>query len=61
MFAFLLPEIVIEVACMRVETFCSRGLSVASIAESDKLSPNKRAFEAIMNCSARLYSSKGLP
>ena len=61
MFAFLLPEIVIEVAYMTVEAFCSRGLSVASIAESAKSSPNRRAFEAIMYCFTRSYSTKGLP
>ena len=61
MFAFLLPEIVIEVAYMTVEAFCSRGLSVASIAESAKSSPNRRAFEAIMNCSARSYRTNCLP
>ena len=58
MFAFLLPEIVIEVAYMTVEAFCSRGLSVASIAESTKSSPNRRASEAIMNCSAQSYSTR---
>ena len=42
MFAFLLPYIVIEVAYMTAEEFCARGLSVASIAESAKLSPNGR-------------------
>ena len=36
MFAFFLPEIVTEVAYMRAEAFCSRGSSVASIAESAK-------------------------
>ena len=36
MFAFLLPEVVIEVAYMTVEAFCSRGLSVASVAENAK-------------------------
>ena len=41
MFAFLPPEIVIEMAYMTVEAFCSRGLSVASIAESAKSSPNR--------------------
>ena len=28
------------------------------MAESAVLSPNRRAFEAIMNCSAQLYSTK---
>ena len=50
---FLQPEIVIGVASMTVEAFCSRGLSVSSITESAKSSPNRRAFESIMNCSAR--------
>ena len=58
MFAFLLPEIVIEVACMTAEAFCSRGSSVVSIAESAKLSPNRRAFEAIVNFSAQSYSTR---
>ena len=61
MFAFLLPEIVIEVAYMTVEAFSSRELPVASIAGSAKSSPNRRAFEAIINCSARSYSTKGVP
>ena len=61
MFAFLLPEIVIEVAYMTVDAFCSRGLSIVSFAESTKSSSNRRAFEAIMNCYARSYSTKGLP
>ena len=39
MFALLLPEIVIEVAYMTVESFFSRGVSVESIAESAKSSP----------------------
>ena len=43
MFAFLLPEIVIEVAYMTVEAFFSLGLSVASIAESVNWSPNRRS------------------
>ena len=57
MFAFLLPEIVIEVAYMTAETFCSRGSSVVSIAKSAKLSSNRRAFEATINFSARSYSN----
>ena len=36
MFAFLLPNIVIEMAYLTAEAFCSRGSSVASIAESAK-------------------------
>ena len=36
MFAFLLPKIVIEMAYLTAEAFCSRGSSVASIAESAK-------------------------
>ena len=58
MFAFLLPEIVIEVAYMTGERVCSRGSSVASIAESAKWSPNRRAFEAIINCSAQSHSTR---
>ena len=61
MFTFLVPQSVIEVAFMTVEAFCSWGLSVASIAESAKSSPNRRAFEASMNCFARSRSTKGLP
>ena len=34
MFTFFLPEVVIEVAYMTVEAFCSRGLSVVNITES---------------------------
>ena len=37
---------------------CSRGSSVASIAESAKSSPNRQAFETIMNCSAQSYSTR---
>ena len=58
MFACLLPEIVIEAAFMTVEAFLFSGSSVASIAESAKSSPNRRAFEAIMNCSAQSYSTR---
>ena len=58
MFEFLLPGIVIEVAYMTVQAFCSKGSSVASIAESAKLSPNRRAFEAITNFSAQWYSTR---
>ena len=43
----MLPEIVIEVAYMTVEAFCSRGSAVASIAESAKPSPNRQAFEEL--------------
>ena len=31
---------------------------MASIAESAESSPNRRAFEAIMNCSAQVYSTR---
>ena len=58
MFAFLLPEFVIEVTYMAVERFCSRGSLVASIAESAKSSPNRQSFETIMNCSAQSYSTR---
>ena len=58
MFALLLLEIGIEVAYMTAEVFCSRGSSVASIAESAKLSWNRRALEAIINFSAQLYSTR---
>ena len=58
MFAFLLLEIVIEVVYMTAEAFCSRRLSVASIAESANLSLKRRAFEAIINFSAQLYSTR---
>ena len=57
-FAFLLQEIVIEVAYMTAEAFFSRGSSVASIAESAKLSPNRRAFEDIINFAAQSYSTR---
>ena len=58
MFALLLLEIVIEVAYMTAEVFCSRGSSAASIADSVKLSWNRRAFEAIIIVSALLYSTR---
>ena len=57
MFAFLLPEIANEGAYMMVEEFCSRGSSVATIAERAKSSPNRRTFEAIINFSAQSYST----
>ena len=41
---------------MTAEAFFSQGLSVASIAESAKSAPKRRAFEAITNCSAQMYS-----
>ena len=56
MLAILLPEVVVEVAHLTVEAFLLSGSSVATIAESAKSTPNRRAFEAIMNCSAPLYS-----
>ena len=31
---------------------------MASIAKTARSSPNRRAFEAIMNCSAKLYSTR---
>ena len=58
MFKFLLPGFMIEVAYLMAEEFCSRGSSVASIAEIAKASPSRRAFEAIMNCSAQVYSTR---
>ena len=38
--------------------FCSRGFFVARMAESAVSSPNRRTFEAIMNCSTQLYSTR---
>ena len=38
--------------------FGSRGSPVASIAESANSSSNSRAFEAIKNCSAQVYSTR---
>ena len=59
MFAFLLPEIVLEVAYMTVEVFLHSGIvSSKYFAESAKSSPIRRAFEAIMNCSAQSYSTR---
>ena len=55
MLAIFLPEIVVKVAHLTVEAFFLSGSSVATIAESVKSLPNRRAFEAIMNCSAHLY------
>ena len=55
MLATFLPEVVVEVVHLTVEASLVSGPSVASIAESAKSSPNRRAFEAIMNCSV-LYS-----
>ena len=55
MLAIFLPEIVVKVAHLTVEAFFLSGSSVAKIAESVKSLPNRRAFEAIMNCSAHLY------
>ena len=56
MLAILLPEVVVEVAHLTVEAFWLSGPSVATIAESAKSTPNRQAFEAIMNCSAPLCS-----
>ena len=55
MLAILLPEIVVKVAHLTVEAFFLSGSSVARLAEGVKSLPNRRAFEAIMNCSAHLY------
>ena len=33
---------------------------MASIAKTGKSSPNRRAFEAIMNCSAQSYSTRDI-
>ena len=33
---------------------------MASIAKTAKSSPNRRAFEAIMNCSAQSYSTRDI-
>ena len=57
MFAFLLPKIVIEMAYLTAEAFCSRGSSVASIAESAK-SRQIGELEAITNNSEQLYSTR---
>ena len=38
--------------------FCSRGSFVARMAESTVSSPNRRAFEAILNCSTQSYSTR---
>ena len=38
--------------------FCSPGSFEARMAESAVSSPNRRAFEAIMDCSAQLYSAR---
>ena len=48
----------IEVAYLTAEMFVLSGSSVASIAESAESSPNRRAFEATMNCSVQLYSTR---
>ena len=56
MLAILLPEVVVEVAHLTAEAFLLSGPSVATIAESAKSTPNRRASDAIMNCSAPLYS-----
>ena len=50
-FAFLLPGFVIEVAYLT---------AVASFAESAGSSPISRAFEAIKNCSAKVYSTRSI-
>ena len=55
MLAIVLPEIVVKVAHLTIESFFLSGSSVARIAESVKSLPNRRAFVAIMNCSAHLY------
>ena len=48
-FAIFLPEIVAKVTHLAVEVFVLSGPSVARIAESVKLSPNRLASEAITN------------
>ena len=48
----------IKVAYMTAEAFCFRESLVASIAESAKLSPNRRAFEAIITFSTQSYSTR---
>ena len=53
-----LPKLVVKVTHAMVEAFCSRGSSEARMAESAVSSPNRRAFEAIMNCSAQVYSTR---
>ena len=46
----------IEVAYLTAEAFLLSG--IASIAEGAKSSPNRRAFEAMMNCSAEVYPTR---
>ena len=60
MFAIALPEVVVKVAHLTVEAFVLSGSSVARIAGSAKSSPNRRALEAIMNCSVLLYSTRSI-
>ena len=54
MLAMVSPEVVVEVAQLTVKAVLLSGPSVAKIAGSAKSSPNRRTFEAIMNCSAPL-------
>ena len=54
MLAMFSPEVVVEVAQLTVKAVLLSGPSVAKIAESAKSSPNRRTFEATMNCSAPL-------
>ena len=58
MLAIFLPEVGVKVTHLTVEAFVLLGSSVARIAESAESSPNRPTFEAIMNCSARLFSTR---
>ena len=48
----------VKVTHLTAEAFWSEGSFEARMAESAVSSPNRRAFEAIMNCSAQLYSTR---
>ena len=54
----VLPEVVVKVVHLMVEAFLLSGSWARRIAESAKSSPNRRAFEAIMICSAKNYSTR---
>ena len=58
MFAFLLPEIVIGVAYVTVEAFFLSGIVSGKYCQTAKSSPNRRAFEALMNCYAQSYLTR---
>ena len=48
----------VQVTHATAEAFLLSGSLEARMAESAVSSPNRRAFEAIMNCSAQLYSTR---